>query len=191
MAKVATTIVPEDVMKEDVINVHAHPAPGSHEQKLHSPTAVTSPSFVVQVKSDASKPSSRSSSPANGDTDTASKDSGSVSNPDPQSSKRRPGKLTTDQKVKLKEIEDDRRRELKERVDVLATKLLERLRPFVESERPGADGDAGTLAFEAKIGREVEDLKLESFGVELLHAIGGVYFMKATSFMKSKKFLGM
>jgi len=34
-------------------------------------------------------------------------------------------------------------------------------------------------------------LKLESFGLELLHAIGNVYVMKATSFMKSRKFLGI
>jgi len=34
-------------------------------------------------------------------------------------------------------------------------------------------------------------LKLESFGVELLHTIGTVYMMKASSFMKSKKFLGI
>jgi len=39
--------------------------------------------------------------------------------------------------------------------------------------------------------REAEDLKLESFGVELLHAIGTVYMMKASSFMKSRKFLGL
>jgi len=58
--------------------------------------------------------------------------------------------------------------------------------------------------------KEAEDLKLESFGVEvgilllfsykinynvrstqLLHTIGNIYIMKATSFMKSRKFLGM
>jgi len=42
-----------------------------------------------------------------------------------------------------------------------------------------------------KIGKEAEDLKLESFGVELLHAIGHVYVMKGTTYLKSKKLLGI
>lgn len=39
--------------------------------------------------------------------------------------------------------------------------------------------------------READDLKLESFGVELLHAIGTVYVTKASGFLKSRKFLGI
>jgi len=48
-----------------------------------------------------------------------------------------------------------------------------------------------TIAFEQKMKREADDLKLESFGVELLHTIGNVYMMKASTFMKSRKFLGI
>jgi hypothetical protein len=105
--------------------------------------------------------------------------------------KRRNTKLTALQKQKLQEIEAQRRKAMEERVSFLTAKLIERLRPFVEAKRPGEKGDAETAAFEARMKREAEDLKLESFGVELLHAIGGVYMMKATSFMKSRKFLGM
>jgi hypothetical protein len=105
--------------------------------------------------------------------------------------KRRNTKLTPLQKQKLQEIEAQRRKAMEERVSFLTAKLIERLRPFVEAKKPGEKGDAETAAFEARMKREAEDLKLESFGVELLHAIGGVYMMKATSFMKSRKFLGM
>ena len=40
---------------------------------------------------------------------------------------------------------------------------------------------------------EAEDLKLESFGVELLHAIGSVYTTKSNTWLKTKRgnFLGM
>jgi len=69
--------------------------------------------------------------------------------------------------------------------------MIERLRPFVDAKHPGDKDDPETLAFEARMKREVEDLKLESFGVELLHTIGNVYMMKATSYLKSKKFLGI
>ncbi len=56
---------------------------------------------------------------------------------------------------------------MQERVETLTKKLIERLRPFVEAKKPGEKDDAETLAFEAKMRREVEDLKLESFGIEV------------------------
>ena len=74
---------------------------------------------------------------------------------------------------------------------MLTKKLVDRLRPFVEAKHPGDKDDPETKAFEARMRREADDLKLESFGVELLHTIGNVYIMKATSFLKSRKFLGM
>jgi hypothetical protein len=76
-------------------------------------------------------------------------------------------------------------------VRMLTEKLTERLRPFVEAKSPGGAGDEETAAWEARMRREADDLKFESFGVELLQAIGTVYVTKATSFLKSKKFLGM
>jgi hypothetical protein len=95
------------------------------------------------------------------------------------------------QREKLRKEEEERRRALKARIQALKTKLVERLRPFVEAKNPGGLDDPETKAFEAKIRREAEDLKLESFGVELLHAIGGVYVMKGLTFLKSRKMLGM
>lgn len=92
---------------------------------------------------------------------------------------------------KLREQDLERRKAMEERVAQLTTKMIERLRPFVEAKQPGGKDDPETQAFEKRIGLEAEDLKLESFGVELLHTIGSVYMMKASSFLKSRKFLGM
>ncbi|KAF8825765.1 hypothetical protein HHX47_DHR6000099 [Lentinula edodes] len=100
-------------------------------------------------------------------------------------------KRKAEQKEKLREQEKERRKVMEARVNMLTTKMIERLRPFVDAKHPGDKDDPETLAFEAKMKREVEDLKLESFGVELLHTIGNVYMMKATSFFKSRKFLGI
>jgi len=80
---------------------------------------------------------------------------------------------------------------MEQRVSMLTKKMIERLRPFVEAKDPGGSDDPESMAFAEKMKREVEDLKLESFGVELLHTIGNVYMMKASSFMKSRKFLGI
>lgn len=100
-------------------------------------------------------------------------------------------KLSPEQRKKLQELEEERRKALEERVKSLTTKLVDRLRPFVEAKHPGDPDDPETKIFQEKVKLEAEDLKLESFGVELLHAIGTVYMMKATSFLKSKKFFGL
>ncbi|KAK0202705.1 X-domain of DnaJ-containing-domain-containing protein [Desarmillaria ectypa] len=100
-------------------------------------------------------------------------------------------RIAAEHKEKWREQENERRKAMEERIMTLTTKLIERLRPFVEAKSPGGKDDPETQAFEAKFKREAEDLKLESFGVELLHTIGMVYMMKATSFLKSKKFLGI
>ena len=76
-------------------------------------------------------------------------------------------KLTPEQKQKLQELEDERRKNMEERVDMLQKKLVERLRPFVEAKKPGDPSDPETKAFEAKMKKEAEDLKLESFGIEV------------------------
>lgn len=95
------------------------------------------------------------------------------------------------QREKLREQEEQRRKVMKERVKVLTDKLIERLRPYVEAKDPGNPNDQETRTWLAKLGKEAEDLKLESFGVELLHTIGHVYVMKGTTYLKSKKLLGM
>lgn len=53
------------------------------------------------------------------------------------------------------------------RVAMLTEKMLDRLRPFVEGKNPGGKDDPETAAFEQRMKREADDLKLESFGVEV------------------------
>ncbi|KAK6992175.1 J domain-containing protein [Favolaschia claudopus] len=109
----------------------------------------------------------------------------------PNAKDRKRNKMTQEQKEKLREQDKERQKVMEARVAMLTTKMIERLRPFVEAKNPGDKDDPETQAFEKKMKREADDLKLESFGVELLHAIGNVYMMKASSFMKSKKMLGI
>jgi len=76
-------------------------------------------------------------------------------------------KLTPEQKQKIDEIAVERDEAMIKRVTELTDKLKERLRPFVEAQDPGGRDDPETLAFEARMKREADDLKLESFGVEV------------------------
>ena len=76
-------------------------------------------------------------------------------------------KLTVEQKAKLEELDKQRREKMEARVDMLVVKLIERLRPFVEAHNPNDPQDPEVKAFLQKMQLEAEDLKLESFGVEV------------------------
>lgn len=76
-------------------------------------------------------------------------------------------KQQAEQREKVRELEKERRKVMEERVKTLTAKAIERLRPFVDAKHPGEKDDPETMAFEAKIRLEAEDLKLESFGIEV------------------------
>ncbi|KAG9767614.1 DnaJ-domain-containing protein, partial [Aureobasidium melanogenum] len=101
--------------------------------------------------------------------------------------KKKKGGLTKEQREKLEAYERERRKQREERVDTLAKKLIDRISVWTETDK----GPEVTKAFQEKTKLEVENLKMESFGIEILHAVGQTYCQKATSFLKSQKFLGI
>lgn len=74
----------------------------------------------------------------------------------------------------------------KERVKTLEKKLIERMGVWTETDK----SDALTRSFQEKIRLEANELKMESFGVELVHAIGQVYLSKGSMYLKSQKVFG-
>ncbi|KAH9479423.1 putative J domain-containing protein C4H3.01 [Psilocybe cubensis] len=161
-----------------VSEVHADgsiPAAATHPPS--APVAPPSPTTGSHIVPHGSSPQS-----------TPSVNSATV---DKETEKREAARRKAEQREKLREHEKARRKAMEARVAMLTKKMIERIRPFVEAKDPGGKDDPESTAFAEKMKREVEDLKLESFGVELLHTIGSVYMMKASSFMKSKKFLGI
>jgi hypothetical protein len=95
--------------------------------------------------------------------------------------------MSKEQKEKLAAYEKERSRIRQERVDTLARKLLDRLSVWTETDK----GKDVTIAFQEKTRLEVEELKMESFGLDILHAIGATYVSKATALLRSQKFFGM
>lgn len=95
--------------------------------------------------------------------------------------------LSKEQREKLAEYEKERARVRQERVDALSKKLLDRISVWAETDK-GADV---TKAFQEKIRLEVENLKMESFGIDILHAIGQTYLAKGTNLLKSQKMFGI
>ncbi|KAG9237446.1 X-domain of DnaJ-containing-domain-containing protein [Amylocarpus encephaloides] len=97
------------------------------------------------------------------------------------------GGLSQAQREELAAFEKERSRIRKERVETLAKKLVDRISIWTETDK----GQDVTLAFQEKTRLEVENLKMESFGLDILHAIGQTYLQKATALLKSQKFLGI
>jgi hypothetical protein len=102
-------------------------------------------------------------------------------------------KLTPEQKQKLEALQKEKREQEEKRIADLTVKLKDRIRPFVEAKNPGDKDDSETKLWGKKMREEAEDLKLESFGVELLHTIGNIYLTKSTTWVKSQRhhFLGV
>ncbi|KAF2454314.1 X-domain of DnaJ-containing-domain-containing protein [Lineolata rhizophorae] len=97
------------------------------------------------------------------------------------------GGLTKEQRDELAAYEMERKKVRDERVDTLAKKLVDRISIWTETDK----GNDVTAAFKSKTQLEIENLKMESFGIEILHAIGATYLQKASAFLKSQKFLGV
>ena len=97
------------------------------------------------------------------------------------------GGLTKEQRDQLAAYERERALVRKQRVETLERKLIDRISVWTETDK-GADV---TKAFQEKIRLEVENLKLESFGLDILHAIGATYLSKATTLLRSQKMFGM
>ena len=97
--------------------------------------------------------------------------------------KRKKSGLTKEQREELMAFEMERKRIRDERVNDLSRKLIDRISVWTETDK----GNDVTAAFREKMRLEVENLKMESFGLEILHAIGHTYITKATTFLKSQK----
>ncbi|KAI9311481.1 X-domain of DnaJ-containing-domain-containing protein [Dichotomocladium elegans] len=73
------------------------------------------------------------------------------------------------------------------RVETLVEKLSNKLSLYTETEM----SPSAQAAFTNIIQIEAEDLKHENYGVELLHAIGGTYTMKANQFLGKSVAFGL
>ena len=133
----------------------AHPVTPSSQSTTAPPATHDSPSTpggTSQIVPHGSTPASSTAAAAAADKDRE---------------RREAAQRKSEQRDKLREHERARRKAMEQRVAMLTKKMIERLRPFVEAKDPGGTNDPESAAFAEKMEREVEDLKLESFGVEV------------------------
>ncbi|KAL7811846.1 X-domain of DnaJ-containing domain-containing protein [Trichoderma gracile] len=106
---------------------------------------------------------------------------------DPKGKGKKKGGMSKEQREKLLAYEKERARIRQERVEALTRKLLDRVSVWTETDK----GPDVTRSFQEKMRLEVENLKMESFGIDILHAIGQTYMSKASALLNSQKFLGI
>lgn len=84
---------------------------------------------------------------------------------------------------------DEEQRQHREKIqDELTKKLINRLSLYTETDK----SEDVVRSVKEKFRLEAENLKMESFGLELLHTIGTIYYNKASTFLKSQNtFLGI
>ncbi|TID24743.1 hypothetical protein CANINC_002999 [Pichia inconspicua] len=73
------------------------------------------------------------------------------------------------------------------KVAALSKSLKEKLDAVVDPTDPN---DATMHSFLDSVNKDIENLKLESFGIQICHLIGKIYTFKAATFLKSKKLFG-
>lgn len=92
----------------------------------------------------------------------------------------------TPKKSRLEEFEEQLKLEKEKNVEVLANRLIERLSILTESVYDDACKDSFARKFE----EEANLLKMESFGLDILHTIGDVYCERANIFLASHTVFG-
>ncbi|CAI4219302.1 unnamed protein product [Parascedosporium putredinis] len=95
--------------------------------------------------------------------------------------------LSKEQRDQLAALRKEQDRARKERIDTLTAKLLDRVSVWTETDK----GPDVTAAFKEKMRLEVEEMKMESFGLNICHAIGQTYISRGSTMIKSQKFLGI
>ncbi|RCK63111.1 DnaJ-like protein 1 [Candida viswanathii] len=89
-------------------------------------------------------------------------------------------------KEELEKFEEECRVKKLETRKELSDKLINKVSLFTETDMK----DDVVESFKAKIRYEAESLKMESFGLEILHTIGYIYKTKSKIFLKNQTFFG-
>lgn len=100
--------------------------------------------------------------------------------------KTKDGKNEKTKKSKLEQFEEEQRKEKDKSIEELSKTLIDRLSILTESVYDNACKES----FQKKFEEEANILKMESFGLDILHTIGEVYCEKAQIFLKGQHVWG-
>lgn len=101
--------------------------------------------------------------------------------------KKKKQKISREQREEIMKLQEESKRAKEERIDELVKKLLNR----IEKYELVCNNSESLNQFKTKLLEEFEDLKIESFGIELLHLIGKIYKDQANARLHSSKTFGV
>lgn len=101
--------------------------------------------------------------------------------------KKKKSKLNQEKREKILQLQEEQKRTKQKRVAVLVEKLLLR----IELYNAASTNQEGLLQYRAKLQKELEDLKIESFGIQILHLIGKAYVDQAHAAIHASKTFGV
>lgn len=100
--------------------------------------------------------------------------------------KKRKG-ITAKQREQLVQLQEEQKKKKEDRINELAKGLLTRIEKYQSVVR---NSDA-FQQYNRKLDEELDDMKIESFGIQLLHQIGKIYVDQATATIHSCKTFGV
>ncbi|ODV68964.1 hypothetical protein HYPBUDRAFT_135846 [Hyphopichia burtonii NRRL Y-1933] len=101
--------------------------------------------------------------------------------------KKKKQKITQEQREEIYRLHEEQKKAKEERVNELSTLLLQR----IEKYQSVIGNDESFQQFQKKLNQEFEDLKIESFGIQLLHLIGKIYNDQSTATIQACKTFGV
>lgn len=100
--------------------------------------------------------------------------------------KKRKG-ITAKQREQLVQLQEEQKKKKEERINELAKSLLTRIEKY-QSVVKNAEA---FQQYNRKLDEELDDMKIESFGIQLLHQIGKIYVDQSTATIHSCKTFGV
>lgn len=133
------------------------------------------------------KPATTSEVAVSDDANTLSKPSSTVELTSESINKKKKQKMTKEQREQIIKLQEELKAEKQKRVDDLAKILIDKIEKYTLAK---TNTDA-LNNFQTKLHREFEDMKIESFGLQMLHLIGSIYTDQAQATSASLKTFGV
>ncbi|CDK26340.1 unnamed protein product [Kuraishia capsulata CBS 1993] len=97
-------------------------------------------------------------------------------------------KISAEEREKFRKMQEENREQQRKKAEELSKKLLAKLDTVMDTVKTGGVLNEESISRLLKnLDTEIADLKMESFGLEILHLMGKVYVFKGTSFVKAQK----
>ncbi|KAG2731866.1 hypothetical protein G9P44_005453 [Scheffersomyces stipitis] len=101
--------------------------------------------------------------------------------------KKKKQRMTPEQRAEILRLHEESKKAKQARVDELSKNLISR----IEKYQSAVTNKDSLAQFQSKLLQEFEDLKIESFGIQLLHLMGKIYTHQANATIQASRTFGV